>query len=640
MEIDNAQEVNNIGIENKELSAPINIDKSPAEKRAERIEEIDREYKSFDVDENLSIEEIKIQRNQEFESKMQEMGKAEIPMSEDTKKLIYQNMVSDSIDQAKKENERFDLLNKEKNQLEKIGSAEELINNFGGEMDFKTSTYKNFDQDRYERFLIQKGYFKGKDVVFKIAEKCDGKTIKEESEKIQQISEAKIKDGEKLDIKLILQVGEIIGNEKMIGLATEYFNDNQELKRSLVSEQKIQIVSQVIKNLQKIELPEKARLDVSDAKNIIDRMKDLSKKMNADGFIDNYVIDKLTNIINANGKNLENEALVFCHGDVQGGNIFLNKNESGEFDIALSDFETLKISNKYHDWCEFFNKSALCKHIAENNPTLYEKLQKDIENIWADPGVKFDKDALIMEITEGDPVKVGNFRLTNIYDLLMRMSHDVTKSAQISKERFNFYSLMLNEEIDKFSNDNGMLKSELQNLISKEDFKGAEVKHFSQLKCWDKIKDFDFADKFTGLEIVVIDDEEKWKNVYGSNDSKSSFSPKTIILKKEVFDREDISDENLGWLIHEMGHIDFYESLGEQIGEYMKKYYAAGKYTESEMEQDAFEKQFQFLKSIGKSKSDCVVMMKKYLNESFENNQEEEKKKELEQLMKYINNIF
>ena len=138
----------------------------------------------------------------------------------------------------------------------------------------------------------------------------------------------------------------------------------------------------------------------------------------------------------------------------------------------------------------------------------------------------------------------------------------------------------------------------------------------------------------------MIDDEEKWKNVYGSNDSKSSYSPKTIILKKEIFDREDISDDNLGWLAHEIAHIDFYNGLGNGLEAYMQEYYAAGEYTESEMEQKAFEKQFQFLKSIGKSKDDCAAMIEKYLDESFDKDQKDERANEQANLTRYIERVY
>jgi len=172
------------------------------------------------------------------------------------------------------------------------------------------------------------------------------------------------------------------------------------------------------------------------------------------------------------------------------------------------------------------------------------------------------------------------------------------------------------------------------------DFENVEVKKMSELPYWDNVSSFLSEKGLDDSEVIVVDDEEKWKSIFGSNDSKSSSKPMAILLKKEIFDRDDISEENMSWLIHEVGHVDFYKSLGGKLDKYMEDYYQKGEYTDSEMEKEAFGLQFEFLKSIGKTKSECVAIIEKYLNESFENNQEKEKKKESEQLMEYINNIF
>lgn len=185
-----------------------------------------------------------------------------------------------------------------------------------------------------------------------------------------------------------------------------------------------------------------------------------------------------------------------------------------------------------------------------------------------------------------------------------------------------------------------VLDLEMRRAFEAEGFEKMEFKKMSELQGWKRLRNFDLADQFADLKIVVIDDEEMWKSEYGSNDSKSSHNPKTIILKKEVFDRKDISDENLSWLVHEIGHIDFYESLGDQLEDYMKKYHETGKYAESEMEQKAFEAQFGFLKSIGKSKSECVAMIEKYLEKSFSEDKQEEKTNELNWIMKYLDSAY
>ncbi len=102
-------------------------EKSPAEKRAARLDEINRELLIFNADSNNDLEEVETKRNQEFENKMREMEMAEIPISEDTKKLIYKNMVDDLIEHAGKESERFDELKMERKHLEQDGLVADFL---------------------------------------------------------------------------------------------------------------------------------------------------------------------------------------------------------------------------------------------------------------------------------------------------------------------------------------------------------------------------------------------------------------------------------------------------------------------------------------------------------------------------------
>jgi hypothetical protein len=171
-------------------------------------------------------------------------------------------------------------------------------------------------------------------------------------------------------------------------------------------------------------------------------------------------------------------------------------------------------------------------------------------------------------------------------------------------------------------------------------FENVEVRKISSLPFWNKISDFLSKKEIADSEVIIVDDEEKWKNIFGSNDSKSSPKPIAIILKKEIFDKEEISEENMGWLIHEIGHIEFYKSLGEKLDEYMEEYHRKGEYTDSEMEKSAFSLQFEFLKSIGKTKNECADFIRKYLDKSFSSDEEKEKEKESRQLDKYINSVF
>jgi hypothetical protein len=134
--------------------------------------------------------------------------------------------------------------------------------------------------------------------------------------------------------------------------------------------------------------------------------------------------------------------------------------------------------------------------------------------------------------------------------------------------------------------------------------------------------------------------ELQWEDIFGSNDSKSSHKPMAIILKREIFENENISDENASWLIHEIGHTEFYKNLGDKLDDYMKEYHAKGEYIDSDMERDAFQLQFEFLKSIGKTKTECLDFVKKYLNKSSGDDTKETRERELEQIEGYINNVF
>ena len=188
----------------------------------------------------------------------------------------------------------------------------------------------------------------------------------------------------------------------------------------------------------------------------------------------------------------------------------------------------------------------------------------------------------------------------------------------------------------------------IENYERFKDFKDFEIKRIEDLKHWDKIKSFleNSNLKAEGIRVIVIDNEEYWKNFYGSNPSKSVVEPKTIILKKEVFEQEDISEENLSWIVHEIGHLSFYDFLDDKKGEYMAGVEERQKYTETAMESIAFQTQMDYLKSIGKTREQCLTFMKSYIDESFglngnlDSTEKERKQKELEQLIQYVNGVF
>lgn len=180
-------------------------------------------------------------------------------------------------------------------------------------------------------------------------------------------------------------------------------------------------------------------------------------------------------------------------------------------------------------------------------------------------------------------------------------------------------------------------------------FEGVEIKKIFELLCWHKINEFVFGKKITGIDnidTIIANGGEQWKSVFGSNDAKSSHKPMAIILKKEIFDNENISDEDASWLVHEIGHIEFYQDLGEKLDEYMEEYHKRGEYTDTDMEKSAFELQFEYLKIKGKTKNECEDVIKKYLNKSFsdddkiEETEKKEKVKEYNQIMKFLDNVF
>lgn len=188
-------------------------------------------------------------------------------------------------------------------------------------------------------------------------------------------------------------------------------------------------------------------------------------------------------------------------------------------------------------------------------------------------------------------------------------------------------------------------KSEAQVYIEKnlKEFENVEVKKLSELPCWNKISEFavrkGIAD-IDNIETVIADDEKRWKDIYGSNDSKSSHKPKMIILKKKIFDSGDISEENISWLVHEIGHIEFYQDLGDNLDEYMEEYHRKGNYTDSDMEKFAFELQFEYLKTQGKTQEECIDVVNNYLDKSFREEEETARANEHKQLMRFLFNVY
>jgi len=181
-----------------------------------------------------------------------------------------------------------------------------------------------------------------------------------------------------------------------------------------------------------------------------------------------------------------------------------------------------------------------------------------------------------------------------------------------------------------------------------QEFSDFEIKRIEDLKHWNKIRSYLEAHnlKPEGVRVIVIDNDEYWKNFYGSNDSKSGFEPKTIIIRKGVFEEDGVSDEDLSWIVHEVAHLSFYDFLDEKTAEYIAGTQEPQKYIKTAMESIAFQAQIAYLKSLGKTKESVSAFVGTYIEKSFgrdeeiDDDQREVKQKELAQLMKYVDNVY
>jgi len=172
-------------------------EKSASEIRNERLAQINQELKGFDrqTSSSINMQQIQEQREREFQSKVAELEKdLGTKLGQEGVNMIHENIVGSVVEQTQKDNEKFNELQRGKNQLEKINAAESLITRSEGRIDHKTAPYKDFDTRKYDRFLIQKGELSGVRVVFKVGEiKTDKHTVKTESRNLQAIEQEKIK---------------------------------------------------------------------------------------------------------------------------------------------------------------------------------------------------------------------------------------------------------------------------------------------------------------------------------------------------------------------------------------------------------------------------------------------------------------
>lgn len=327
-------------------------------------------------------------------------------------------------------------------ELSKTAKALALIESMGGHIDTQVKPYKQFDLAKHERFLIQRGNIGDQEVVFKAGEAKDQETIKNESRNLRVIEHATVKAGAQLDVHFVRQVGEIYGNEEMVGFATEYLQDDPELKRNLTGAQKVDVIGRVIDNLQRLAVTAAAResgLPTHDGGKIVRDASHFLGELGKEGRVDIATAVALQELFQQSASSLAAEESTFVHGDAHGDNIFVKKNDDGNLDVSLLDFEGLRISNRYHDWSEILNKSAFLKHVQQHRPELYDPIKKNVENMWLDASVEFDEEAIIDRVTGGDPEKVRNFRLTRTYDMLTRIMNDRNNPRPMAQERVSLY---------------------------------------------------------------------------------------------------------------------------------------------------------------------------------------------------------
>ncbi len=98
-------------------------EKTPAEMRQERLAQTNQELSDFNSQTNTpeEIQQTQERREQEYQSQLEELETGlGTGLSEESKKMIYKNMVDSAIKQAQSENERFDRLYIQKTILENI----------------------------------------------------------------------------------------------------------------------------------------------------------------------------------------------------------------------------------------------------------------------------------------------------------------------------------------------------------------------------------------------------------------------------------------------------------------------------------------------------------------------------------------
>ncbi|MDO8512311.1 MAG: hypothetical protein Q7S57_03485 [bacterium] len=416
-------------------------EKTPNESRKERIVILDQELSQYEGPKNDRELEIATEETRQQFAHANET----FDLTNETKQQLGDKM-NGEIARARERMVKYQEILQE----DRVIKAQELISAIGGEVNLGIEPYKQFNPNKQERFLIQKGQFQETDVVFKVGEKVDIKTIQNESRNLRIIEQAPVETGNKLDVNFVRQIGDVFEDDKMCGLATEHIQDDSELKPNLSAEQKTVVIGKTIDNLHRLVVTDealKSGLSFHDGEKIVNDAQYFLETLSREGIIDAENGKLLQDEFRSAFSSLMAERPVFAHGDAHGDNIIVKRSGDDELSIFLLDFEGLRISNQYHDWSEILNKSVFLKHLQVNRPELFEPIKGNVENMWLDDSVVFDEQQIIDKVTEGDPDKARNFRLTRTYDMLTRIMNDRNSENPLAQERTRLYLEYIQKEV-------------------------------------------------------------------------------------------------------------------------------------------------------------------------------------------------
>jgi hypothetical protein len=145
---DKPKEMPSIEVEKTVQTLP---EKTPTEIRQERLTQINQELSGFSY-QSTSPEDIQLiqgQREQEYQAQLSELETGlETGLSEESKEMIHKNMVDIEIEQAQKENDRFDRLHIQKTILKNIENKD-----FGKKI--SPTEYENLTEESFEKALDQ-----------------------------------------------------------------------------------------------------------------------------------------------------------------------------------------------------------------------------------------------------------------------------------------------------------------------------------------------------------------------------------------------------------------------------------------------------------------------------------------------------